>query len=61
MKPKIHRIIILSVVLYVSETWPLTLRAEHRLRVLEKRVQRKVFEINRRNQQETRENCKIRR
>jgi hypothetical protein len=33
-KIKIYRTIILSVVLYGCETWSLTLREEHRLRVL---------------------------
>jgi hypothetical protein len=31
------------VVLYGSETWSLTLREEHRLRVLENRVFRRIF------------------
>jgi hypothetical protein len=31
------------VVLYECETWPLTLREEHRLRVFENRVLRKIF------------------
>jgi hypothetical protein len=35
--------IILSVVLYGCETWSLTLREEHRLRVFENRVLRRVF------------------
>jgi hypothetical protein len=35
--------IILPVVLYGCETWSLTLREEHRLRVFENRVLRKVF------------------
>jgi hypothetical protein len=33
----------LPVVLYGCETWSLTLRQEHRLRVLEDRVLRKIF------------------
>jgi hypothetical protein len=37
------RIIILPVVLYWCETWSLTLREEHRLRVFENRVMRKIF------------------
>ena len=36
MKIKIYRAIILPVVLYGCETWSLTLREEHKLRVLEK-------------------------
>jgi len=43
---KIHRSIILSVVLYGCETWSLTLREEHRLRVSENRVL-KIFEPKR--------------
>jgi hypothetical protein len=35
--------IILPVVLYGHETWSLTLREEHRLRVFENRVLRKIF------------------
>jgi hypothetical protein len=35
--------IILPVVLYGCETWSLTLREEHRLRVLENRVLRRIF------------------
>jgi hypothetical protein len=40
---KIHKIIILPVVLYGCETWSLTLREEHRLRVFESRVLRRIF------------------
>jgi hypothetical protein len=32
-----------SVVLYGCETWSLTLREEHRLRVFENRVPRRIF------------------
>jgi hypothetical protein len=35
--------IILPVVLYGSESWSLTLREEHRLRVFENRVLRRIF------------------
>jgi hypothetical protein len=42
-KIKIYRSIILLVVLYGCETWSLTLREEHRLRVLENRVLRGIF------------------
>jgi hypothetical protein len=38
VKIRIYRTIILPVVLYGCETWSLTLRDEHRLRVFEKRV-----------------------
>ena len=43
LKIKIYRTIILPVVLYVCETWSLTLREERRLRVFENRVLRRVF------------------
>jgi len=43
LKIKIYRTIILPVVLYGCETWSLTLRKEHRLRVVENRMLRKVF------------------
>ena len=43
LKIKIYRIIILTVVLYGCETWPLTLREERRLSVFENRVLRRVF------------------
>ena len=39
----IHLIIILPVVLYGCETWPITLRVERRLRVFENRVLRGIF------------------
>jgi hypothetical protein len=42
-KIKIYRIIILPVVLYGCETWSLTLRKEHRQRVFENRVLRRIF------------------
>jgi hypothetical protein len=42
-KIKICRSIILPVVLYGCETWSLTLREEHRLRVFENRALRKIF------------------
>jgi hypothetical protein len=40
---KIYRTIILLVVLYGCEIWSLTLREEHRLRVFENRVLRRIF------------------
>jgi hypothetical protein len=43
VKIRIYKTIILHVVLYGCETWSLTLREEHRLRVFEKRVLRKIF------------------
>ena len=43
LKIKIYRTIVLPFVLYGCETWSLTLREEHRLRVFENRVLRRVF------------------
>jgi hypothetical protein len=43
MKVRIYKTIILPVVLYGCETWSLTLREEHRLRVPENRVLRRIF------------------
>jgi hypothetical protein len=43
LKFKIHKTVILPVVLYGCETWSLTLREEHRLRVSENRVLRRIF------------------
>jgi hypothetical protein len=40
---KIYKTIILPVVLYGCETWSLTLREEHRLRVFENMVLRRIF------------------
>ena len=40
---KIYKTIILPVVLYGYETWSLTLRGEHRLRVFENRVLRRII------------------
>jgi len=47
MKIKIYRTIILPVFLYGCETWLLTLREKHRLRVFEYRVLRRIFEPKR--------------
>jgi hypothetical protein len=43
IKTKIYRNIILPVVLYGCETWSLTLKEDHRLRVFENRVLRTIF------------------
>src|SRR5215468_8480660 len=43
LKIKIYRTVIVPVVLYGCETWSLTLREEHRLRVFENRVLRRIF------------------
>jgi hypothetical protein len=42
-KIRIYRTIILPVVLYGCETWSLTLRKEHRLKVLQNRELRRIF------------------
>jgi hypothetical protein len=47
VKVKIYKTIFLPVVLYGCETWSLMLREEHRLRVLENRVLRRIFEPKR--------------
>jgi hypothetical protein len=43
VKIRIYKTIVLLVVLYGCETWSLTLREEHRLRVFENRVLRRIF------------------
>jgi hypothetical protein len=43
LKIKIHRIIVLSIVLYGCETCSLTLKEERRLGVFENRVMRRIF------------------
>ena len=43
LKVKIYRTIILPVVLYGCETWSLTLREEHRVRMFQNRVLRRIF------------------
>jgi hypothetical protein len=43
VKVKVYKTIILPVVLYGHDTWSLTLREEHRLRVFENRVLRRIF------------------
>jgi hypothetical protein len=43
LKIKIYKTVILPVVLYGCENWSLTLREEHRLRVFENRVLRRIF------------------
>jgi hypothetical protein len=43
IKVKIYKTVILPVVLYGCETWSLALREQHRLRVFEKRVLRRIF------------------
>jgi hypothetical protein len=43
VKVKIYKTIILLVVLYGCETWSHTVREEHRLRVFQNRVLRRIF------------------
>jgi hypothetical protein len=43
LKIQIYKTVILPVALYGCETWSLTLREEHRLRVFENRVLRRMF------------------
>jgi len=43
LKIKIHRTVILPVVLYGRETWSVTLREERRLRMFENWVLRRIF------------------
>jgi hypothetical protein len=40
---RLHKTVILPAVLHGFETWSLTLREEHRLRVFENRVLRRIF------------------
>jgi hypothetical protein len=47
VKVGIYKIIILPVVLYGCETWSLTVREEHKLRVFENRVLRRIFGLKR--------------
>jgi hypothetical protein len=43
VKVKIYKTIIIPLVLYGCETWSLTLREEHNLRVFENRVLKRIF------------------
>ncbi|KAJ4438846.1 hypothetical protein ANN_14799 [Periplaneta americana] len=43
LKVRIYKTVILPVLMYGCETWTLTLREEHRLRVFENKVFRKIF------------------
>jgi hypothetical protein len=45
VKVKIYKTIILPFVLYGCETWSLTLREEHRLKVFENRVLRRILDL----------------
>jgi hypothetical protein len=59
LKMKIYKII-LTVVLYGCETWPLTFREEYRLRVFQNRVLRRIFGCKRDEVTESWRNCIIR-
>jgi hypothetical protein len=54
LKIIIYKTIILPVVLYGWETWSLTLWEEHRLRVFENRVLRRIFGMKRDDEEEER-------
>jgi hypothetical protein len=43
VKIRIYKSVFLPVLLYGCETWSLTLREEHRLRVFENKVRRRIF------------------
>jgi hypothetical protein len=43
VKVRIYKTIVLPVILYGCETWSLTVREEHKLRVFEKRLLRRIF------------------
>jgi hypothetical protein len=47
LKIKIYKTIISPVVLYGCETWSLTLREEHRLKVFKNRALRRIFGLKR--------------
>ncbi|KAJ4431303.1 hypothetical protein ANN_19900 [Periplaneta americana] len=47
LKVRIYKTVILPVVLYGCEPWTLTLREEHRVRVFENKVLRKIFRAKR--------------
>jgi hypothetical protein len=47
VKVKIYKTIILPVVMYECETWSLRLREEHRLKMFDNRVLRRIFEPKR--------------
>jgi hypothetical protein len=47
VKVRIYNTLILPLVLYGCETWSLTVREEHKLRVFENRVLRRIFGLKR--------------
>jgi hypothetical protein len=58
LKIKVYKTLILPVVLYGCETWSLTLKEVHRLKVFENRVLRKVLDLKGRRMNHG-ENCVI--
>jgi hypothetical protein len=56
LKIKIYKAIMLPVVLYGCETWSVTLREEHRLKIFENTVVRKIFGPER-EEDDRGENC----
>jgi hypothetical protein len=57
LEVKIYKTIILPLVLYGCETWSVTLREEHRLKVFENRVLRRIFGPKREEVRENGEDC----
>jgi hypothetical protein len=57
IKIRIYKTTILPVVLYGCETWSLTLREEHKLRVFENKVLMKIFGLKRDEVMGGGENC----
>jgi hypothetical protein len=60
IKIRIYKTIILPVVLCRYENWSLTLRKEHRLRVLENGLLRRIFDLRQKKWEEVGENCIMR-
>jgi hypothetical protein len=60
VKIEIYKTIILPVILYGCEIWSLELREEHRLRLFENRVLRRIFGPKRDEVQASGENCIMR-
>jgi hypothetical protein len=60
MKIKVYRTINLPVVAYWCETWALTWRKEHRLRMFENRMLRKIFGPRGKKYREAGERCIMR-
>jgi hypothetical protein len=60
LQVKIYKTIILPVVLYGCETWSLTLREKHMLRVFEKKILRRIFDLRRMWWRKNGRNCTVR-